>query len=361
MGGLAVLAQAGGAGGLPLGSSAEVQVGGAPVAVLRLEMGLVESVSVTAPSGSLDGLAEHTAEIQIEQALTQEFQQAYVYVAAVLADGQRLVLDQQDGGAGQAGLSLVSLNSAVVEVLGSGQPQLVQALDSGSGLLVTGRLDSGSCSNSSVAVGFAAVEVALPPADGAVVDNFASKLTLVGDAAQLVSGGLATSSGVRVRLRFGTRFQDLSQDGRTVFNTSLANGLFSVSRAGDGTPTIHSNSQGQSGTGTLLVSFTHQTVTAQVQIQIVVATAVLVDVQPFPIYTGSSSLVVARLAPIAGTSPTLFQEGLVRVRMQRSDGVTVDVSTDGVTSDEYWSLCGGQRRHGGREQHYEPSGVLAAR
>jgi hypothetical protein len=176
-------------------ASATVRVGqGAAVTVVRLEASVLVSMSLAGVPGSFGALVDQTAVVSVVQNQTAEFQPAFVFVNALMSDGQRQEVVLADG------LQLASTNALVVTVSG----QTVVAVGTGSGAVVAATLTSGAvCSNATVATGAGNVFVALPDPDAVIVTVSASKLTVVGNPAAQV--GIPVSATVQVFLKFGDR------------------------------------------------------------------------------------------------------------------------------------------------------------
>jgi len=176
------------------------------------------------------------------------------------------------------GVSLTS-NSSAASIVGAS----AQARDTGVAA-ITAVWNSG-CPASIAYSAMTNVVVQLPAATSATATLSASKITFVGNAA--ATAGIPTSATIQtITLVYPLYNRNALSDSRVSFDYSQANSLFTVS----GTPgnyVLNPNGLSRTGTGNLIIRFSHESVIATVPITVVAAQNVSASAAPFP--SGSSS------------------------------------------------------------------------
>ena len=304
--------------------SVNVRVTDNSVVVRLLDLSIVSGIDLSDHTPTFSDVLGNTTTVAtlINSTLIAEFQKAYVYAVVVFSDQMSEPVFLSDG------LVLSSLNASVVTIDG----QYVSASGTGNGMLVQGHLTSGNCTDDFLGTGFGYVDVDLPLPDGAVIDQLLSKLTVAGDAATAAPSAFSTTSKFRVRLEYpGSVFQLMTTDNRTVYDTSFANGLFSVETI-SGVPTVVTNSSAgcNSGVGLLSVRFQHVPVSVNISITIVCALSVSVTAHPFPTFVESNAMTASTLAPFAGSG--VYQQAQLATVLHFTDNSSQVVSTAGPTN-----------------------------
>ena len=301
-------------GGRMLGS-ASVQVVDDFVDILLLQAFTLHTASLTPQVDCRQPAEEWQVRVRPQMRLTQKIQRGQAYVQALYTDGHSRELDDASE------LLWSSSNTQVVRMIDGAR---FEAVGTGAGYFVQVQWKPQECNNVTLASGRAAVDVVLPNPDRAQVDQYTAKLTAPGNAAPHV--GVPTSTGLRVRLWFGTRAQDMTADPRTIYNTSEAADLFTV----DAQQRIVANTAGRLGTGRLRVHFAHVQVEQTISITLIGAESASLTARPRPAYPGSTSGVADELNPIAATG--VQQEAQLALTVRLTDGQQFDVSSHAQTS-----------------------------
>eukprot|EP00042_Codosiga_hollandica_P058928 m.895784 g.895784 ORF g.895784 m.895784 type:complete len:1904 (+) comp60002_c0_seq1:1304-7015(+) len=295
-------------------------VSASAVHVLYLTVTPVKAIVLSGLSSTMLANSTQLLTASIQQTLTREFESAYVYVTAVLSNGQQFAVSLADG------VTLTSLNAAVVTVVGSN----ISATGSGSGTNVSAALQGGSCSgNKTLGTGLGTVDVALPAPTGVEISVAAWRLTVVGDPAALT--GVPTQSSITVRLVYGDGSrQDMTNDSRTVYDDSLldSSDLFIVARDGNGLPVLRAS--GAAGNASLLVRFLHVSVNSTQAVRVVLAAAASLASSPYPSFSGSDAVADSTLNLIGETG--VYQQLYLRLTLLMTDGAAVGISTATSTS-----------------------------
>ena len=199
---------------------------------------------------------------------------------------------------------------------------------------------SGGCVNGStiVAAGCAVVNITLPSPTSVIVSIPSLKLTLVGDAAAVISPVTPTSSTIAVSLVFPTYVTVYTHDPRTIYDLSEAAGLFTVQNV-SGVMKIVANTAARVGTGSLLVYFTNNDLLKNITITILVARQVSITVNPLPIFAGSASLSVTKFQRLGQTS--VYQQGTIVATLTMTDASTRFVSTNANTAYKVYDVFSG--------------------
>jgi hypothetical protein len=205
----------------------------------------------------------------------------------------------------------------------------VAAVDTGSGYLLRAQLFGDSaCGALSVAIDYGYVAVRFPPPKSVTALVAANRIAQAGSAAAQL--GIPSSVAVAVSLQYGD-VVDMSIDRRTVFEVLPPLGIFTVSRAANGTAFVHGGAI--AGTGYLRVSFTHINLTTTLTVTTVAAMSISISAHPFPSYPGSNNLTVNSLSAIGSSG--VYEQVLLDASVLFSDGVGQNF---GSSSAIVWAL-----------------------
>jgi len=280
------------------------------------------SLALAAAPGLGDTLMA-TATVPTVPTLRFEGDEARVMAVAVFDDLSCMEVTPE------MGLRLSAASPDAVEVGPGPRTVRVAALaPSKDGPLATAQwVGAAACGDVAFATGPIRVRVDLPAASSATVTGVPPRMALPTDAAAFA--GVPVDAEIHATLVYeahGGRTVDATADPRTVYDTSLANGVFEVLLLDSGRRMISARAP---GLGFLLVRFAHQpTVSANVSVHVTAFASLRLLASPFPAYPGSDTFSVLSLAPIAATSPPRFQSALLRMTMWLLDGhmITLDPS-----------------------------------
>ena len=276
------------------------------VTVTSLQVTVVQAITLSGVSSSISANGSYSAIATIQQQLTQEFQSAYVHVFAVTSDGAYMPVTVSNG------LNLTSLGTNVIQISG----QNIIAVGSGSGALVSAQLGSGVCSNATVGYGLGNISANLPLPTGAEIVVSTSRLSVAGDPATLV--GLGTQISLTINLIYaGGRRQAMTNDSRTIIDAASLDpsNVINITRGALNMPSVVAN--GPSGSGTLLVKFTHVSVNATNVFTVVLAQSGSISSSPYPSFANSDSVSDTVLNLIGETGA--FQQIYLKFGLTLSD------------------------------------------
>lgn len=320
-------------GGLSFGNTT-VSVGNGNVSVSRLELRVITSTELTLNPNKIFSTAERygskEARMTFYESLVAENQQAYVYAHAVFSDNtiQRLTT------AGADGLVLYSTDERIFTFDNMTQKLTLLGF-SGAGEFLHGDLfGSSECGTvTPLATVKYFVNVTINPPTDVALNVESTSLTYLHES---LSAYYPNAQVLNVALTFqDTPNQDMTTDSRTIFDTSSANGLFTVEFPG-GFPTITANeTAGVSGTGVLRVKFAHFAIFKEIFVTLVVVTASSLSSFSYPVNSGVELI----LSKYDNTNE--FQQARLVFQLTFSDGAIKDVSTS--TSSIYTVFETGSR------------------
>ena len=263
-----------------------------------------------------------TVEISIpetpEVVLKREGQSARIAVAAVLDDGSRLPLTEENG------LVIVSTNRKAVLVDQQGMQRVYvpkDPLHADGSLLQASWQPPGPCSKTVIATQgiFLRVEPDLPSRLEVKLDR---TFIVAGNDPAAAAGApsFSTTASVRVYAFFqGDRRVDVTFDSRTSF-TSSDPALFLVGRSG----VAVSNTNGTTGAARVVAVF--RGAVGEKLLPVAKFLDLLLSASPFPRYAGSRDHQVKQLRPIACTSPKMYQKASMSTTMILTNGESAIVS-----------------------------------
>ena len=285
-----------------------------PVEVLGLDVRVLTGIRATGPGVVSRIEVMNPLQVTTEQELNFEGTQGTAIATAVFSDGTRMLLDETQ-------VTFTSLAPDIVSVSGA----LVTALASGSGELVEAVWTS-PCNDIPIAMGRASVAVTIPMPRSVDVTISTPRLSAPGSTASSI--GIRTSATLTVTAQYSDgRMQDLTTDSRTLY-TAPSNIDLSVS---GGVVTIATNDNAtMNGVFTISVAFSQfQGVMRTVSYSIVSVTDIVLRATPFPAYPDSTLRNVARLSPVATSSPVVRQQAAISATAILSGAETpLDVSTN---------------------------------
>ncbi len=300
--------------------------------VVKIEGFSIHDISVELAAGSAASDLEYTAMLSAESTLNEvvsiESDTSTIVIIVVFDDGTRMELNYMEG------LKLSTLNHLVavpVSVQPGGSP-LVRAMSSGVGPLITAEIITCATKVADPIQINATFNLPMPIGAEFTTSAPADRITPAGDTAASSGASIPTSASLEVSLIFkGGRRQIMTNDPRTVFNVSLADGLFTVEKVG-GKWTIIPNKDGNFfGTKPLVIQWDHTPgVTAVRMITVAGFQSLSLQSTPYPAYPGSNAKAETDLSALANTK--VYQKAEMHMNLIMTDGHTIDVSSASATS-----------------------------
>ena len=151
-------------------------------------------------------------------------------------------------------------------------------------------------------------------------------LVPVGDAAADSAAEFSTSTRITVKMTFPTQVVTVDPSDARASYAASAGAPFSV----DDTGLITANSIGETGSGTVFVSFRGQSVNATVGVTVAKYHRLETVARPYPSYSGSDNVIVSTLAPIECTVPTHYQQAKLKSTMVLTNDAEATIRSNRV-------------------------------
>eukprot|EP01147_Barroeca_monosierra_P003157 gene3157-5902_t len=310
-----------------LSGTAAVQVVDERVVPARLDVTVVESLSLNAVTGNFGSIETSTAVVSINNQLLREFQSARVKVELHLSDDVLYMLPDNE-------FQLQSLNPSVVDV--SSLEPVIEARGTGVGNFLRVLWASpAACSGKYSLTTDVFINVTLPTATEAIVTLSEPVITISNDASRLQGPSIPTSLSISVRVRFDdSSEQDLSLDKRTTIIPEDKETL-NITRDVNGRFVV--TSLGIFGTHHIFVSFTHLSINTSTAVEVVGAANLSMTLRPYPYFPGHDLIKRSTLQMIVNTG--VFQSAQAETVLTLTNGRTFIVTTSNAVS--YLSLVPG--------------------
>jgi hypothetical protein len=266
-----------------------------------------------------------------------------VVASAVFEDHSRLELSTDSG------LVLKSHNEDALTVVGSTVVVPFDAVSASGPILGVAWFPSGVCMNSSYAMSpytqtNFSLDVTPPVAKEMLATVSNAFIVCTGDAATHTGADYPATTQLAVSLKFKTKtMSNLAGDSRVKYVVSDET-LFTV----DGkTGKVTANSNGNVGKASVRITFAGQPVSKVVEVEVTKLASITLKVTPYPAYSGSTSVSVARLSKIGCTgvyqSAVLgFVATLANGKSKALAGDIVSVTLDDTTTG--FTVSGGSDR-----------------
>ena len=151
-------------------------------------------------------------------------------------------------------------------------------------------------------------------------------LVPVGDAAADSAAGFSTSTQITVKMTFPTQVSTVDPSDTRASYVASVGAPFSV----DDTGLITANSIGETGSGTVFVSFRGQSVNATVSVTVAKYHRLETVARPYPSYSGSGNVIASTLAPIECTVPTHYQQAKLKSTMVLTNDAEATIRSNRV-------------------------------
>jgi len=182
----------------------------------------------------------------------------------------------------------------------------------------------------------ASIEVNTAAPIGVRVERVFGSLTFPGDLAE--EAGTPIQSQIRVLMVFeGRPNKDMTNDPRTVYDTSLSGGRLNVCGPGedvcapdpDVAPIIKSVPGGGFGPALLRVRFLHTPLFQNITLQVVGTEQMLMRLQPYPSFPGSDKMLIYSLLRYRNDASLVrkWQQAVVRCVLVLTDGREIEITT----------------------------------
>ena len=282
----------------------------APARPVLLDVSLASSMVLESEPTPAEHAAVFEAQAHVAGAdLRYPGDRAYVLVNALLDDLTRWPVDDV----------ILEVNDTGLVTL-EGHELVVAPFATGGTAELTVTLTS-HCSRGENITGTLLVPVRTPAPLRLSVSVSSTEVTTLDDAASRV--GVATSVRVSVALVYSDRQLDVTDRDDTVLE--LSGGHLALATSGG--RVIVANASSPGGTGVVTVRSVVFGLVAQVSVQVVRSVGLEVQTQPEPSYPGSQSRSVVALHPIAGTTPTTYQQARLTLTLLLSNSNRADVSS----------------------------------
>ena len=292
------------------------------IVLTNLDLVVLASMGTVSLTGKTPYGRDSTLNITVGPPNTKKLQykgdSTFVVASAVFNDDSRLELTAANG-------LVVSSNNKKAAVV-SGQKITVpfdpQAFK-GKLITVTWK-PKDKCSNlPDAATKDLELEVAPPQAESMTASTSQAFVVCSDDVATKTGAEFPNTAQLTVGLKFpkGVTKKNLQGDNRTTY-TVLTEGLITVDQKGK----VTANNKATVGTAKVLIRFQGQTVTKEIVILVAKYTSLEVLASPFPIYAKSEAVDASTISKIACTTPTKYQQALLRVVMHLSNKVTKSIA-----------------------------------
>lgn len=285
-----------------------IDVSDLSVTVTQINSVPIESITMTV-SSPINYLSDAQATATISSSLAYDFQTAYIYAVAIFSDGTQFSLENGQN------VSVVPNNNRFVSANGLVLTPIASGTARGSVLWQS------ACSPVPISRGSFSVSVSLQEASNLVVSASAVSITRDGDVASVV--GIPTDVSLSVLLQYASgRTIDVASDPRVTFRSSAP--FVQISSVASSIVARVTSA----GFGPVVLSVSLGNITSNISIVVVRGVSLQLTPRPFPLFDGSSSIVLDTLGPYAANAnETVHQRAVLQVLASLSNNAVVDIST----------------------------------